>query len=87
MPTLTIQVPDNLYAELVRAVAERDIPMQDFLHLAIAEEIDREKNRQEAELCYAEYVRTGKVSSLDEVEEHFDKRIAELSRKAGTQGA
>lgn len=43
MPTLTIQVPDNLYAELIRAVAERDIPMQEFLHLAIAEEIDRKK--------------------------------------------
>ncbi|WP_157201133.1 hypothetical protein [Massilia sp. Root351] len=85
MATLTLDIPDDLHTELLNAARERDIPLRDFLLTAIGEEIDREKNRQEAEQCYAEYVRTGKVSSLAEVKEHFARRIAELTKKTGTQ--
>jgi predicted transcriptional regulator len=78
MATLTFEIPDDMHAELLDAARERDIPLRDFLLTAISEEIDREKNRQEAEHRYAEYVRTGLAYSLEEVKEEFEKRIAGL---------
>ncbi|CAN7173838.1 hypothetical protein LJR289_000281 [Pseudoduganella sp. LjRoot289] len=82
MPTLTIQIPDNLHSELMDAVEQRDIPLQEFLTIAITEEIDREKNRQEVERRYEEYLRTGIAYTLDEVEEHMEKYVAERSEQS-----
>ena len=49
MAILTLDIPDDVHAELLNAARERDIPLRDFLLTAIGEEIDREKNRQESE--------------------------------------
>lgn len=79
MPTLTIEVPDHLHSELIDAVEQRGILLQEFLMIAIAEEIDREKNRQEAERRYEEYLRTGISYTLDEVNERMEQYIAKRS--------
>lgn len=76
MATLTLDIPDDLHAELLAAVRQRDIPLLDFMLTAIGEEIDREKKRQEFELRYEEFTRTGIAYSLDDVKEHFEKRAA-----------
>jgi predicted transcriptional regulator len=85
MATLTIDIPDALHAELLNAAEQRDIPLQDFLQVAISEEIDREKNRQEGERRYAEYARTKTAYSLDQVKADFEQRVAEHPSKNKTQ--
>jgi hypothetical protein len=82
MATLTIQIPDSLHSELIDAVAQRDIPLQEFLAIAITEEIDREKNRQEVERRYEEYLRSGIAYTLDEVKEHMEQYVAERSEQS-----
>jgi hypothetical protein len=80
MPTISIQLSDELLEQLAEAVELSKLGTDDFLLLAVAEKIAQTKTQDtvnaEADASYAEYLKSGESISLEEVRRHFERRVA-----------
>lgn len=80
MPAITIQLPDELFELLARAVELTHQDTHDFILQAIAERTANLSTDDaldaEVEASYAEYFRSGESVSIEEARRHFDRRLA-----------
>jgi len=80
MPTITIQVSEELNERLADAVENSKLTAEDFILLCIADKLERPATPDDIDAqtsaSYAEYLRSGESIPLAEVREYFESRIA-----------
>jgi predicted transcriptional regulator len=80
MSTTTIRIPDELKARLSRIAEQQGISTHGLILDAIAEKADAMEQRQsfyaEAEVRYAEVIRSGLAVTWEDMNEYLDARMA-----------
>lgn len=80
MPTITIQVSEELHERLADAIENSKLTAEDFILLSIADKLERPASPEDLDAqtsaSYAEYLRSGVSVPLAEVREYFENRIA-----------
>lgn len=80
MPTLTINMSEELRQQLDEAIKDIRLTAEDFILLAIANKLEQscptDDDNVHADISYANYLRSGESVPLDEVMEYFEARLA-----------
>ncbi len=79
MPTITINMSEELRQQLDEAVKDIKLTVEDFILLAIADKLDRPTPLDALDphdaASYANYLRSGESVPLDEAFAYFEARL------------